>query len=159
MSKSATSWWIIVICILFGGFIGQGMYTFYYGKGFSYFSKDPAACANCHIMEPQFDSWQKASHHTVATCVDCHLPHHFITKWLAKAENGYQHSKKFTLQNYHEPIMIREINQKILNKNCLHCHSEFVHNILKTSTEQTDDQRCVHCHRSVGHGMTAGISF
>jgi cytochrome c nitrite reductase small subunit len=39
-------------------------------------------------MQPQYDSWQKGSHHTFATCVQCHLPSGSIPKWLAKAENG-----------------------------------------------------------------------
>jgi cytochrome c nitrite reductase small subunit len=158
-SESSSVRWGLLISILIGGFLGQGLYAFYYGKGLSYFSKEPAACANCHIMQPQFDSWQKASHHTVATCVDCHLPHHFIMKWLAKAENGYQHSKKFTLQNYHEPIFIRDSNQNILNQNCLYCHSELVHDMLIGATTKTPDRRCVHCHRSVGHGAMVGGDF
>ncbi|MCZ6632812.1 MAG: NapC/NirT family cytochrome c, partial [bacterium] len=89
---------------MLGCLFGLGSFTLYYGEGFSYFSKDPKACMNCHIMKPQFDSWQKSSHHTLATCVDCHLPHDFLGKYIAKAENGYNHSKAFTLQNFHEPI-------------------------------------------------------
>jgi cytochrome c nitrite reductase small subunit len=57
-------------------------------------------------MQPQFDSWQKSSHHSSASCVDCHLPHEPIKKWIAKAENGFLHSKAFTLQNFHEPIYL-----------------------------------------------------
>ena len=68
--------------------MGVGGYTFLYAEGFSYMSDDPAVCVNCHIMQPQYDSWQKASHHTVATCVDCHLPHDFFRKYLAKAETA-----------------------------------------------------------------------
>ena len=33
--------------------IGVGAFTFQYGEGLSYFSTDPDACANCHIMRPQ----------------------------------------------------------------------------------------------------------
>ena len=60
---------------MFGIPLGLGAYAMKYAEGLSYFSADPTACMNCHIMEPQFDSWQKSSHHAVATCVDCHLPH------------------------------------------------------------------------------------
>ena len=74
-----------------------------------------AACINCHIMQPQFDSWQKASHHTFATCVDCHLPHDFVGKYIAKAENGYLHSRAFTLQDFAEPIRITAKNSRILH--------------------------------------------
>ena len=141
----------VQFAILSGIFLGLSLFTFNYGEGLSYFSKNPAACVNCHIMQTQYDSWLKSSHHTVATCIDCHLPHEFIPKWLVKAENGFQHSKKFTPQNFHEPIFIRESNRKIVNNNCLYCHADFMHEILRGETENTDEMRCVQCHRFVGH--------
>lgn len=149
--------WGTVTAVAIGMLFGLSGYTFLYGEGFSYFSKDPAACVNCHIMQPQYDSWQKASHHISATCVDCHLPHDFVGKWMAKAENGYWHSKGFTFQDFPEPIFIREKNLKILHNNCLHCHEDFVHDIVPGSTTDADAVNCVHCHRSVGHGETVGL--
>jgi len=148
----------ILLCVLSGVCLGVGLYTFRYAEGLSYFSTDPAACANCHIMQPQLDSWQKASHHGVATCVDCHLPHDFIGKYIAKADNGYHHSKAFTLQNFHEPIQITPKNARILQKNCLHCHADLVHD-LAAGTAATDPQAvsCTHCHQSVGHGEPVGL--
>ena len=145
------------IAILLGVLGGVGAITFQYAEGFSYFSSDPGACVNCHIMQPQFDSWQKASHDAVATCVDCHLPPSGLAKWLAKADNGYRHSRGFTLQNFHEPIMITETNSRILQDNCLSCHGDLVHDIVAGSTSDPDAIRCVHCHRSVGHGQPAGL--
>ncbi|MBI93975.1 MAG: hypothetical protein CME05_12325 [Gemmatimonadaceae bacterium] len=58
-------------------------------------------------MQPQFDSWQKASHHGVASYADCHLPQSFVAKYMGQAENGYYHSKGFTFQDFHEPIAIK----------------------------------------------------
>ena len=101
----------VALAVLLGLLAGVGGYTLLYAEGLSYMSADPKVCVNCHIMQPQYDSWQKASHHTVATCVDCHLPHSFIGKYLAKAENGYHHSKAFTLQDFHEPILIKAQEQ------------------------------------------------
>ena len=140
-----------LLAALCGLFLGLGIFTFDYGEGLSYFSADPEACVNCHIMRPQHDSWLKSSHHTVANCIDCHLPHKFVPKWLTKAENGFQHSKKFTLQNFHEPIFIREYNRKIVNNNCLHCHADFMHEILRGETKNNNAMSCVACHRQVGH--------
>lgn len=143
-----------------GVVLGTGFLTFYYAEGGSYFSEDPAACVNCHIMRPQYESWLKSSHKNVATCVDCHLPHHPVEKYLAKAENGYHHSKAFTLQNFHEPIMIKEKNSQILQESCLHCHDELVHGIqtIPTSGDRATEQfTCVHCHKDVGHGETLGL--
>ena len=148
---------MVLVAIMIGVLTGIGSYTFKYAEGLSYFSKAPTACINCHIMEPQFDSWQKSSHHTFATCVDCHLPHSFLKKYLAKAENGYNHSKAFTLQNFHEPIRINQKNRKILQQNCLECHHDFVHELISGSTVDSEAFSCIHCHRSVGHGETVGI--
>ncbi len=140
-----------------GIFAGLGVFTFHYGEGLSYFSSDPEACTNCHIMQPQFDSWQKASHHAVATCVDCHLPHEPVAKLISKSENGFWHSKGFTLQDFPEPIVIRRHNMATLQKNCLHCHADFVHDILPGPAVDPEEFSCVHCHRSVGHGEPVGL--
>ena len=147
----------ILLAIVVGSLAGLGGYTFKYGEGLSYFSKDPAACVNCHIMQPQYDSWQKASHHTAATCVECHLPHDFIGKYIAKADNGYRHSKGFTFQDFPEPIFIKDRAAKILQKNCISCHSDFVHEMVSGETTEADQVQCVHCHRSAGHGETVGL--
>jgi len=148
---------VAILVVAFGVLAGVGGYTFRYAEGLSYFSTNPAACANCHIMQPQYDSWQKSSHHAVAKCVDCHLPHGFIGKYIAKAENGYHHSKGFTFQDFHEPIMIKPKNSQILQDNCLSCHGDFVHEQVAGSTTDPDSIRCVHCHATVGHGSRAGL--
>lgn len=135
-----------------GLLIGLGLYTFHYGEGLSYFSTDPKACVNCHIMQSEYDSWQKAGHHAAAKCVDCHLPHEFIPKYIAKADNGFWHSYGFTFQNFHEPIQIKPRNSRILQANCLRCHEAFVHDIIAGSTRSPDAVSCIHCHRNVGHG-------
>ena len=137
---------------LIGLFIGVGSYTFYYARGYSYLLDDPQACVNCHIMREQYDGWQKASHHAVATCNSCHVPHDIVGKYLTKAENGFWHSYGFTFQNFHEPIQIRERSRLILQENCLYCHSMFVSAIANhVGADQVD---CIQCHRGVGHDPT-----
>lgn len=145
---------IYVLAAVVGLLLGLGGFTFRYADGLSYLSTDPEACANCHIMRPQFDSWQKASHHAVAVCVDCHLPADFLGKYLAKAENGYHHSKGFTLQDFHEPILMKPGSAAILQANCMRCHEDLAHDLLIAAT---DPVACVHCHRTVGHGETTGM--
>ena len=147
----------VLLAAVAGVAIGLAAFTFSYAEGLSYFSADPKACANCHIMQRQYDGWQKASHHAVASCVDCHLPHSFFAKYLAKASNGWHHSKGFTLQDFHEPILIKPRNAEILQQSCLRCHGDFVHDALVTGARpqgarSVEDGRCVHCHRGVGHG-------
>lgn len=143
---------VVVLALLLGIFVGVGVFTFGYARGLSYFSTDPRACANCHIMNEQYDSWQKSSHHTVAKCIDCHLPHDFVGKYVAKGENGFNHSWAFTFQNFHEPIRIKSRNARILQQNCLTCHEQMVHELVRGSTTDKDAVTCVHCHANVGHG-------
>jgi len=141
----------ITASVLLGILSGTGGYTFYEARGWSYLSNNPTVCINCHVMRDHFDGWQKASHHGVAVCNDCHVPHAFPDKWFVKAENGYLHAKAFTLENFHEPIRMRDKSHRLLNENCLHCHAEMVEPIVAhASTRAVLD--CVRCHRDVGHG-------
>ena len=142
----------IALAALLGVLAGVGGFTFLYAEGFSYLSNDPKACVNCHIMNDEYDSWRKGPHHAAATCNDCHVPPHFPQKYIAKALNGYHHSKGFTLMDFHEPVMIKAANSQNLQDNCLRCHGDFVHEIVRGSTWADDAIRCVHCHRGVGHG-------
>jgi len=141
-----------LLAILFGVLVGAGGYTFFYAHGLSYLSDDPRACVNCHVMRPQFEGWQKASHHTAATCNDCHVPQNFFLKYLAKGDNGWHHSKAFTLQDFQEPIRIRPRNAAVLNANCVRCHGEFVREILARRVPNDEELYCVRCHTEVGHG-------
>ena len=145
------------MAIAVGVVFGLGAFTFQYAEGLSYFSTDPKACVNCHIMRREYDGWQKASHHGAATCVDCHLPHSLVPKLIAKASNGYHHSKGFTFQDFEEPIRIKPRNSAILQENCLRCHEAMVHRLVSGSRTDRDAIECVHCHATVGHGEMAGL--
>jgi cytochrome c nitrite reductase small subunit len=144
----------LALCALVGVLVGAGGYTVYYAEATSYLSDDPRACVNCHIMRPHYDGWQKASHHAVATCNDCHVPQGFFARYWAKAVNGYRHSKAFTLQDFHEPIRIHDDNSRTLNANCQRCHAELVSEVTAHVAGQLGGLDCVRCHTSVGHGPT-----
>lgn len=154
---------LLVAAVSAGLAAGLGIFTARYAGAVSYLSPDPKACANCHIMQPQYDSWQKASHHTVATCVDCHLPHSILPKYIAKAENGWHHSVAFTRQDFDEPIRIKGANIKHLYDNCIRCHGDLVHPIAPSGARAAEGRRedafdfCVDCHATVGHGEKAGL--
>ena len=167
---ATASVWPVVFAAGVGIAAGLGAYTFSYAKGLSYFGTEPSACVNCHIMEPQYAGWQKSSHHAVARCIDCHLPHSFVPKYLAKAENGYRHGKLFTTQTFEEPITVKPAGQAILQANCERCHAELVHEIVSLEDFEVDARaaadrvtpdrgalQCVHCHWTVGHGERAGL--
>jgi cytochrome c nitrite reductase small subunit len=142
----------LVAALVLGVLLGVGGFTFRYAKGASYFRTAPEACVNCHIMQPQYDGWSKASHHTVAVCVDCHLPQEFFTKYFVKAENGFRHGRLFTTQDFHEPIELGPTAEDILQANCRRCHAELVAHFATDG-----DLRCTHCHAKVGHGDRAGL--
>lgn len=143
----------LLLAIVLGIASGAGTYTFYYAEGHSYFSKSPETCVNCHIMQPHYDTWLKGSHHAVATCVDCHLPHTFPHNLISKADNGWNHSWAFTFQNFHEPIEIKPRNARILENNCRTCHAGVVHQMTTydTAAGRAKSISCLHCHANVGH--------
>ncbi len=146
---------LLLLAVLLGAGIGIGAYTFVYAKAFSYLSSAPEVCANCHIMQSQYAAWQEASHHHAAVCNDCHLPHDFVGKYVAKAVNGFNHAKAYTLQNFGEPLAIKAFNSAILEESCLACHRPMVQDIV--SAAGGEEVSCVHCHQSAGHGERAGM--
>lgn len=118
-------------------------------------------------MQPQYDAWQKASHHAVAVCVDCHLPTGFTAKYLTKAENGWRHGKLFTTQSFREPILVQSEGIGILEDNCQRCHGRLVAQVAAFDSDQPlqaplphhapGQTGCLHCHSTVGHGVRAGL--
>jgi len=142
----------IVLGASLGVAAGIGGYTFIYAKGFSYMTNDPAACANCHIMDDFYNAWRKSSHHAVAVCNDCHTPHNFLGKYMTKASNGYHHSFAFTTGRFHEPIQITPRNRAITEAACRYCHQNIVQQI-DNFYRGNDSLSCLRCHASVGHMM------
>jgi cytochrome c nitrite reductase small subunit len=147
----------LALACMLGALLGIGSFTFRYAEGFSYFSAEPSACVNCHIMRPQFDAWQKSSHHAVAVCIDCHLPHDLVPKFVAKAENGYRHSLEFTAGTFAEPIFVQARGREILEENCVRCHAGLVAEIDPHGASAQDRLSCVGCHTGVGHGESARL--
>ena len=139
----------LATAIMVGILIGAGTFTFVYGKGSSYLSNAPQSCANCHVMQDHYDSWQQSSHRHVAVCNDCHLPHDFVGKWVTKADNGFFHSVAFTLQNFHDPIQIKPRNKLVTQNACVDCHTESIHSLMPVETSAEDAKKndmlsCVH---------------
>jgi cytochrome c nitrite reductase small subunit len=142
--------WPVAFAVMLGVLIGLGAFTFGYGKGASYLSNNPQGCANCHVMQEHYDTWQHSSHSRVAVCNDCHLPHHPIGKWVTKADNGFFHSLAFTLEDFPDPIRIKPRNRRVTQGACLHCHADYVHAILPAEPGG-EMLACVRCHSNVGH--------
>jgi cytochrome c nitrite reductase small subunit len=114
----------LIVAALIGITAGLGAFTFGYAKGYSYLGHDPAACANCHVMQEHFDAWSKSSHKSVAGCNDCHTPHDIVGKYTVKAKNGFWHSFYFTTGRYPDPLRITEGNRRVTEEACRGCHAE-----------------------------------
>lgn len=151
---------LLLFSLVVGLALGVGAFTFIYAKGASYLTNDPAACANCHIMDDHFDSWAKSSHKAVAVCNDCHTPSGLIPKYLTKASNGFWHSFAFTTGDFPDPIRIKEHNHEITENACRKCHERVVHDIDVATADVEPDAhyeiggellQCTRCHRYVGH--------
>jgi cytochrome c nitrite reductase small subunit len=157
-ARAITSW---VLGILAGLTAGVGVFTFHYAKGASYFGHEPSACANCHVMQGQFDGWIKSSHRAVAACNDCHAPHGLLPKFAVKGLNGFRHSLAFTLGGFHEPISITPLNRRVTEEACRHCHEDVTASMLALASGHgggRGDVSCIRCHGSVGHPTGSAIA-
>lgn len=142
--------WLKAAAVYLGAVAGLGLYTFVYAKGYSYLTNDPRACVNCHVMNEQYDGWVKAPHRNVATCNDCHTPHHLAGKYATKARNGFWHSYYFTTQTFKEPIEITPVARRIAMDNCRRCHADIV-DAVDGAHRKEKRLDCLRCHEGVGH--------
>ncbi len=156
--------WKLTVVILMGIFMGVVIYLVYISKAPSYLSDNPKACVNCHIMAPQYATWNHSSHRETAHCNDCHVPHNnFINKYYFKAKDGLRHATIFTLRNEPQVIHINEKGKRIVQQNCIRCHSALlIDEKLVTQYTQlkyhTTGRRCWECHRETPHGRVNSLT-
>jgi cytochrome c nitrite reductase small subunit len=161
--KPPTKWKLPVI-IAAGIFVGLGAFVFYISRAHSYLSDEPATCVNCHIMTPQYATWNHSSHREWANCNDCHVPHdHVFNKYYFKAKDGLRHATIFTLRNEPQVIFIKDEGKEVVQKNCIRCHSAVLtdHRILMKTNEYykfRKERKCWDCHREVPHGRVNSLS-
>ncbi len=134
-----------------GILFGVGVSTFVLAEGTSYMSDRPETCVNCHVMRPQYHSWERGRHHAVATCNDCHVPTDPLGKWIAKSSNGWHHSKAFTTGDYPEVIRIKPHNLAIVEANCVRCHGTLFHHPSTEHAASVESDGCIRCHAGVAH--------
>lgn len=123
----------------------------------SYLSDDPKACINCHIMDPEYATWERSSHGRVTVCNDCHVPHDSVfRKYLFKAKDGSRHSWLYTFRKEKQVIEAIPESKEVIQANCVRCHSEVV---SETKLAVHGSERsCTDCHREVPHGRTHSLS-
>jgi cytochrome c nitrite reductase small subunit len=156
--------WRFPVMVISSILLGVFLFTLYVSKAHSYLSDNPETCTNCHIMAPQYATWNHSSHREVANCNDCHVPHNnFLNKYYFKGKDGLRHATIFTLRNEPQVIFIREEGSEVVHKNCIRCHSQQINDPkLSASVEghqaHMQDRKCWDCHREVPHGRVNSLS-
>ncbi len=156
--------WLFPVILLTGIIVGLGIFILHISNATSYLSDDPEACVNCHVMFPQFATWQRGSHGRVASCNDCHVPQDNVFRTYAfKAMDGLRHSTMFTFRLEPHVIRIKEAGASVVQENCIRCHSNMVHRVsIKNVTFEGHGEGegllCWSCHREVPHGRVNSLT-
>ncbi len=156
--------WRVPVILLLGMIVGMGAAIFYISNAASYLSDKPEACMNCHIMAPQYATWQRGSHGRVTVCNDCHVPHdNFVRKYAFKASDGMRHATMFTLRLEPQVIHVKDAGIAVIQENCQRCHEQLLWPV--TSGQVTaemaahgEGKLCWDCHREVPHGRVNSLS-
>jgi cytochrome c nitrite reductase small subunit len=138
--------WQLPVIILVGIIVGLGIYIMRISNAPSYLSNKSETCINCHVMNPQYATWNHSSHREVATCVDCHVPHDNITM---RAEP--------------QVIFIKEEGKKVVQQNCVRCHEQLIADNpvivnFEASLHFRTERSCIECHRETPHGRVNSLS-
>ncbi|MCC6758965.1 MAG: cytochrome c nitrite reductase small subunit [Candidatus Omnitrophica bacterium] len=156
--------WVIPVAFICGGLLGVGSFILRISNATAYLSDDPKACINCHVMFPQYETWQHSSHRDKAVCNDCHVPHNsHLRKYLFKAQDGLRHSWMFTFRQEPQVIRMHKAGQAVVQENCIHCHEKVVDGTDLTHGNYKqylngDAKLCWQCHREVPHGRVKSLS-
>ncbi|WP_339734020.1 cytochrome c nitrite reductase small subunit [uncultured Sunxiuqinia sp.] len=156
--------WRIPVIIVLGIFAGLFVLSVYLSKAHSYLSDDSKTCVNCHIMAPQYATWNHSSHREVTNCNSCHVPHdNFFNTYYFKAKDGLRHATVFTLRNEPQVIFIKEEGAEVVHQNCVRCHENQLMDAQHSSyianyEAHRTDRKCWECHREVPHGRVNSLS-
>lgn len=156
--------WKKVAIVSFAAFVGLGFYILKVSHAVSYLSDDPQACVNCHIMMPQYVTWNHSSHREVATCNGCHVPHdNIFNQYFFKAKDGLYHASVFTMRAEPQVIQALEASQAVIQSNCIRCHEDQVTDakmgsFVEDHHSKRTDRTCWECHRDVPHGRVKSLS-
>jgi cytochrome c nitrite reductase small subunit len=122
----------------------------------AYGGNAPETCANCHVMDSQYENWYRGGHGLSTRCTDCHLPHDNIAVYYAeKGRQGMKDTLAFISGNIPVSIRANQTTKEIIQENCIHCHEETVDTVIMGP--QAFDQYCWDCHRSTAHGDRGGV--
>ena len=156
--------WLLFVIILMGIMAGLLIFILRISKAHSYLSDDPEACVNCHIMAPQFATWNHSSHREWASCNDCHVPHdNVFQSYFFKAKDGLRHATYFTLRLEPQVIQINHAGINVVQENCRRCHDHLLSDARLNTYGETyqhyrSERLCWECHRETPHGRVNSLS-
>lgn len=120
-----------------------------YGRQIYHYSESPSFCNSCHVMNYQYENFIHNGAHQNRRCIECHLPNDNIFNHLLwKGIDGTKDVVYFYGGLYPDNIEISDHGNKVVNQNCISCHSEMVSRIDMGSRSCTD------CHRRHKHKYT-----
>lgn len=131
-------------------FLFVGMY------GATALTSTPDFCKTCHIMKPEYVTWQASSHSQIS-CVKCHVDSGLVNEMKHKVV-ATKELYMYLTKTYELPIIMTE---ELPDARCLQCHS------LKRKITPTGDLYiphdkhakqgvpCIKCHQGVAHGKIA----
>jgi cytochrome c nitrite reductase small subunit len=156
--------WALALVGAAGLLAGTGLLMLHVSKAVTYIKSDSWVCANCHVMYPQYATWNHSSHRERTNCSDCHLPHDNLVHYLvAKGQDGLRDSYLYLTRSERNRFDAGEHTRKMIQENCLRCHSELVDPLAwgKMSSmvgQGGQDRLCWDCHREVPHGRIKGLT-
>lgn len=133
-------------------------------------------CTSCHEMQTNFNEYKKTVHNSNrtgvrATCPDCHVPHEFGPKMLAKigaAKDVWHHltgliDDKEKYEDY-RLTMAKEVWEKLEqtdSRECRNCHKvtsmafdeQQGRAARKHRSMQESGKTCIDCHKGVAHDL------
>jgi cytochrome c nitrite reductase small subunit len=137
---------------------GLGLAVAHVSRAASYLSDAPETCMNCHVMTPQYVTWQHSSHREAATCNDCHVPQDdFFRHWLFKAQDGMRHSRVFTFRQEPQVIRLSAGAVPVVEANCRRCHGGLLAH-LREDAPAAGGPLCWDCHRDTPHSRGRSLS-
>ena len=156
--------WQVPVIILCGAIVGLGFFILRLSNAASYLGEDPRACINCHVMTPQYITWDHSSHREVATCNDCHVPQdNAVNKYYFKAKDGLYHAAMFTLRLEPQVIKMKPASVQAVQNNCIRCHFSQVTDAkmagwVDSHLQNRTDRTCWECHKETPHGRVRSLS-
>jgi cytochrome c nitrite reductase small subunit len=125
--------------------IAVGLYVSFGPPGLYAKSGSPEFCAQCHVMEAEYENWFHNGGHRRSKCIDCHLPNDNMMRHLTwKGYVGMWDAYVFYSGRVPETIELSASGAVLLQENCRRCHEETVAKI-------NEDRNCWQCHRRLSH--------